>query len=383
MDGTSCILFKEKEFENFLYGIKGKINDINTSELLDYGSVIYSRTNITNVNSSKSYKILKEEVNKTEIETGNNKLFQDIKNIKEMVYNGVIKSSKDNITNDIDINIKEINLINSKYNEYINESSENLLVVANFNKNSVNNNYERRRELTEKIASCKLLANYYYMLSELYKNYFLAKCEKGDDRIRFLENYQKINRENLSKIKRVTKSIEKIIDNKVNIDVTDYKYIELWNRLKALIRGRGIYIPIIKNKEIHLLNVLYSCIEGKINKENIINDTKYFYERFKDNLVLIAEDSKLFIDNNNFRYFTEEFLDSLYNADDELLRKIIFGILYNKSKYIANSKIFKSDDRFILRLNKYNKELGLDNLYQNRKQVMSQLQCSNMITSLI
>lgn len=375
------VLFNSNYFVKFLYGLKNKIYDINTNELLDYGSIIYNKSNLGlnklfKENKTNDFKSISDNINRE-----NDNLLNDINIIKDIIYNGVIEDNKNNIIKYIDDNISNINNINIQYNEYFNESNENLLILVNFSRDIINNNYNRRRKLTEKIASCKLLANYYYLMSELYKNYFLEKCKDTNYKIKFLDNYKKINKDILNKIKSSTKQINKIINN--NINVTDYKHIEFWNRLQALIRGRGIYIPIIKNKELHLFNILDSCISGKISREYIVNSTKYFYERFNNNIILIAEDSRLYIDDNNFRFFPESLMDSLYNANDELMRTIIFRILYDKKKYIANSMLFNSDNQFIIRLHKYNKELGINNLYENRKQIMSQMQCSNMIASLI
>lgn len=280
------------------------------------------------------------------------------------------------------------------------KSLDNLLFILNFRTNSLNTNYNAKNKLIESIDEAKLLANYYYynayyilinlekyvnMISELRGSMpklakeFIVPCKKYE-----LKSTMKLNRE-IENIDKKTEEIkEKNRNNKrYNFNVTNYTKEEFWNRVQNIIKGRELYVPVEQEDDIYLLPVIESCQMGKIVNKSLVSATKYFYTKFRDNIILLSEEKSLFSNSSSIRYLPNLVYDELYDSDINKLRKTLFEILSIQSKYTESTKKFKGTDTFVDKLIKENKELGLSSLLDNNQQIIAVNQTSAMICSLL
>jgi len=297
------------------------------------------------------------------------------------------------------INIK-IPEFKGLFENNIQKSLDNLLFILNFRTNSLNTNYNAKNKLIESIDEAKLLANYYYynayyilinlekyvnMKSELRGSMpklvkeFIDPCKKYE-----LKSTMKLNRE-IENIDKKTEEIKEQNRNnkRFNFNVTNYTKEEFWNRVQNIIKGRELYVPVEQEDDIYLLPVIESCQMGKIVNKNLVSATKYFYTKFRDNIILLSEEKSLFSNSSSIRYLPNSVYDELYDSDINKLRKTLFEILSIQSKYTESTKKFKGTDAFVDKLIKENKELGLSSLLDNNQQIIAVNQTRAMIRSLL
>ena len=194
----------------------------------------------------------------------------------------------------------------------------------------------------------------------------------------------KLNRE-IENIDKKTEEIKEQNRNnkKFNFNVTNYTKEEFWNRVQNIIKGRELYVPVEQEDDIYLLPVIESCQMGKIVNKNLVSATKYFYTKFRDNIILLSEEKSLFSNSSSIRYLPNSVYDELYDSDINKLRKTLFEILSIQSKYTESTKKFKGTDAFVDKLIKENKELGLSSLLDNNQQIIAVNQTRAMIRSLL
>jgi len=282
----------------------------------------------------------------------------------------------------------------------IQKSLDNLLFILNFRTNSLNTNYNAKNKLIESIDEAKLLANYYYynayyilinlekyvnMISELRGSMpklakeFMDPCKKYE-----LKSTMKLNRE-IENIDKKTEEIKEQNRNnkRNNFNVTNYRKEEFWNRVENIIKGRELYIPVEQEDDVYLLPIIESCKMGKIVNKSLVSATKYFYTKFRDNIILLSEEKSLFSNSSSIRYLPNSVYNELYDIDTTKLREALFEILTIESKYTESTKKFKGTDTFVDKLIKENKELGLSSLLDNNQQIIAVNQTSAMIRSLL
>jgi hypothetical protein len=337
-------------------------------------------------------------------------LQNNIKVIDELIKSikmGIEDKTRNKLYDKISTIEKDKDKLNARIPEFkglfennIQKSLDNLLFILNFRTNSLNTNYNAKNKLIESIDEAKLLANYYYynayyilinlekyvnMKSELRGSMpklvkeFIDPCKKYE-----LKSTMKLNRE-IENIDKKTEEIkEQNRNNKgFNFNVTNYTKEEFWNRVQNIIKGRELYVPVEQEDDVYLLPIIESCKMGKIVNKSLVSATKYFYTKFRDNIILLSEEKSLFSNSSSIRYLPNSVYDELYDSNINKLRKTLFEILSIQSKYTESTKKFKGTDAFVDKLIKENKELGLSSLLDNNQQIIAVNQTRAMIRSLL
>ena len=317
-----------------------------------------------------------------------------IKFIKEGIDSKKRDKIYENEIRNLDTNIKPIlSKLKSLYEDNMKKSLEYLIYIISFESNTLNKNYNATDKLIESIEEAKILAKYYnniarYILintekyfkldsnrpiSDLVK-YFINPCKNIDEEMRKrLEN-------EINKVQKKEKNI--ISNNTKTFNVTNYKEDDFWNRLQAIIYGNDFYIPIERSNEIYLLPIITTCKRGKISDDILVSETKYFYSKFKDNILYLTESKIQFTNIASLRYLPNSFYDELYDSNENKLRKSLYEILNSPTKYSSVTKVFNSSVSFVQRLIKYNNDIGLTKLLDNNRQIIAQNQIRAMIKSI-
>ena len=317
-----------------------------------------------------------------------------IKFIKEGIDSKKRDEIYENEIRNLDTNIKSIlSKLKSLYEDNMKKSLEYLIYIISFESNTLNKNYNATDKLIESIEEAKILAKYYnniarYILintekyfklnsgrpiSDLVK-YFINPCKNIDEEMRKrLEN-------EINKVQKKEKNI--ISNNTKTFNVTNYKEDDFWNRLQAIIYGNDFYIPIERSNEIYLLPIITTCKRGKISDDILVSETKYFYSKFKDNILYLTESKIQFTNIASLRYLPNSFYDELYDSNENKLRKSLYEILNSPTKYSSVTKVFNSSVSFVQRLIKYNNDIGLTKLLDNNRQIIAQNQIRAMIKSI-
>ena len=361
---------------------------------------------IENINSSTKRIIYKQSSIEAGFKTNKDKDKNNIRtNIRiinkfiKFIKEGIDANKRDEIygneIKNLDTNIKSIlSKLKSLYEDNMKKSLEYLIFIVSFESNTLNKNYNSTDKLIESIEEAKILAKYYNniaryilintekffkitppsrLISDLIK-LFINPCKNVDEEMRKrLEN----------EIKMVQRKEKNIISNNTKtFNVTNYKEDDFWNRLQAIIYGNDFYIPIERSNEIYLLPIITTCKSGKLSDDILVSETKYFYSKFKDNILYLTESKMQFTNTASLRYLPNSFYDELYDSNENKLRKSLYEILNSPTKYSSVTKVFNSSVSFVQRLIKYNNDIGLTKLLDNNRQIIAQNQIRAMIKSI-
>ena len=331
---------------------------------------------------------LKRISDKITIETNIKIINRFIKFLKE----GLDSETREKIVEDLIKNLPEtLSTLKSSYEDNMKRSLDYSLFIVNFETNMLNRNYNAKAKLIESLDEAKIFARYYnnvakYILintekkkgstaeSVLMKD-FIIPCKKIEEEVRKrLED----------KIKSIQTKVVNIRSNNIKtFNVTNYKEDEFWNRLQAIIYDNDFYIPVEKGKEIYLLPVIETAKRGKISDDKLVSEAKYFYSKFRDNVLYLAESKSQFSNNSSLRYLPNSFYEELYDSNDNKVKRLLFEVLNSPSKYTSATEKFNSNNSFVNRLLKYNNDLGFKSLSDNNRQIVAQNQIRAMIKSIM
>ena len=331
---------------------------------------------------------LKRISDKITIETNIKIINRFIKFLKE----GLDSETREKIVEDLIKNLPEtLSTLKSSYEDNMKRSLDYSLFIVNFETNMLNRNYNAKAKLIESLDEAKIFARYYnnvakYILSNTEKKKgstaesvlmkdFIIPCKKIEEEVRKrLED----------KIKSIQTKVVNIRSNNIKtFNVTNYKEDEFWNRLQAIIYDNDFYIPVEKGKEIYLLPVIETAKRGKISDDKLVSEAKYFYSKFRDNVLYLAESKSQFSNNSSLRYLPNSFYEELYDSNDNKVKRLLFEVLNSPSKYTSATEKFNSNNSFVNRLLKYNNDLGFKSLSDNNRQIVAQNQIRAMIKSIM
>ena len=322
---------------------------------------------------------------KNTIETNIKIVNRFIKYLKE----GLDSVTREKIKEKINGMPATLSILKSLYEDNMKRSLDYSLFIVNFETNMLNRNYNAKAKLIESLDEAKIFARYYNNVAK----YILINTEKKSSSLPtlmkdFIIPCKKIEEEVRKRLEDKIRSIQtKVVNIRSNniktFNVTNYKEDEFWNRLQAIVYGNDFYIPIERSKEIYLLPVIETAKRGKISDDKLVSEAKYFYSKFKDNILYLVESKAQFSTNSSLRYLPNSFYEELYDSNDNKVKRLLFEVLNSPSKYMSSTEKFNSNNSFVNRLLKYNNDLGFKSLSDNNRQIVTQNQIRAMIKSIM